>query len=75
VWCAAAKVGDYNGKTLSSLGSSVLLVDPPDIAEAAELRAWYDGGGAAVKATALSQAGRGGKADRRATVGMIKDEV
>ena len=35
-----ARVGDYNGKTLSTLGSSTLLVDPPDIAEAGRERNW-----------------------------------
>jgi hypothetical protein len=75
---AAGKVGDFNGRSLSSLGSSVILVDPSpsDVPGVAELRSWYDQGGAAQQAQALTQAGKGGgRADRRATLGMIKDEV
>jgi hypothetical protein len=72
---AAAKVGDFNGKTLSSVSSSVLLVDAVDIDGVAALRAWYDQGGGALKAQALSAAGRGGRADRRVTSKTIKDEV
>jgi replication factor A1 len=35
-----ARVGDYNGKTLSTLGSSTVLVDPVDIPEAGRERQW-----------------------------------
>lgn len=75
---AAGKVGDFNGRSLSSLGSSVILVEPSpsDIPGVTHLRSWYDQGGAAQHPQALTQAGKGGgRADRRATLGMIKDEV
>ena len=39
-----AKLGDYNGKTLSTLFTSVLTVDP-DLDEARTLRAWSVGAG------------------------------
>ncbi|KAK2078687.1 hypothetical protein QBZ16_003527 [Prototheca wickerhamii] len=35
-----ARVGDFNGKTLSTVSSSTVLVDPADVPEAARLRAW-----------------------------------
>jgi hypothetical protein len=34
-----AKIGDFNGRTLSSISSTVLTVDP-DIPEAGALRHW-----------------------------------
>lgn len=36
----AARVGDFNGKTLSTLNSSQCLMDPP-IQQAQELRSWW----------------------------------
>ena len=53
----SARIGDFNGKNLGTLGSSGVEVDP-DRPEAAKLRAWYDNGGAQEKADALS--GNGG---------------
>ena len=35
----AFRVGDFNGKNLSSIGSSTILVDP-DRPEARQLKAW-----------------------------------
>lgn len=35
-----ARVGDYNGKTLSTIGSSTVLVDPVDVPEAGRERNW-----------------------------------
>lgn len=35
----AFRVGDFNGKNLSSIGSSTILVDP-DRLEARQLKAW-----------------------------------
>ena len=41
-----------------------------------DLKAWYEGGGAGQRAQALTQAGKGsGRADRRVTLAMLKDEV
>ncbi|GAB4823832.1 hypothetical protein N2152v2_010878 [Parachlorella kessleri] len=71
-----ARVGDYNGKTLSTLGSSTLLVDPPDIPEAGRERNWWDKGGSSLQAQALSsmRGAGGGRADRRIVLSQIKDE-
>ena len=52
----SARIGDFNGKNLGTLGSSGVEVDP-DRPEAAKLRAWYDNGGAQEKADALSGSG------------------
>ena len=54
-----ARVGDFNGKTLSNTTSSTILVDPIDVNEAGSLRSWYDGGGASQAAVALSSRGGG----------------
>jgi replication factor A1 len=39
-----ARVSEYRGKQLGTVGSSVLKLDPP-VREAAELRRWWDEGG------------------------------
>jgi len=76
----AVKVGDFGGRTLSTIGSTVIDLQP-DLPEATPLRAWYDGGGGAAQATKLSGGGGGGGEasaaqahQRRATVSMIEDE-
>ncbi|EFJ49234.1 hypothetical protein VOLCADRAFT_104448 [Volvox carteri f. nagariensis] len=74
----ALRVGDFNGKTLSTIGSSVLRIDPMDLPAAQRLRSWYDGGGRSQAVNSLSSAGMGGgaggKADRRTTFSAIKGE-
>lgn len=35
------RVGEFNGKTLSSVGATVLNIDPPDLPETQRLRAWW----------------------------------
>lgn len=70
-----ARVGDFNGKTLSTVSSSTVLLDPVDPPEAGQLRSWYDNGGAAQAAQALSMARTGGgRVDRRVSVAQIKGE-
>lgn len=36
----AARVGDFNGKSLSTISTSRLTMDPPDLPEAGNLRNW-----------------------------------
>lgn len=73
-----ARLGDYNGKTLSTVSSSSVLVDPaPQLVggpEAAHLRSWYDNGGALQESHALSSARGpgGGRQERRICVADIK---
>ncbi|GLI66607.1 hypothetical protein VaNZ11_010528 [Volvox africanus] len=74
----ALRVGDFNGKTLSTIGASTLRIDPMDLPAAQRLRNWYDSGGRSQAVNSLSNAGMagggGGKADRRTTFAAIKDE-
>lgn len=71
----SARVGDYNGRTLSTVASSTLSVDPLEEPAAVQLRQWYDAGGAALAAESLSrQGGGGGRTDRRITIAQIKEE-
>ncbi|GLC43682.1 hypothetical protein PLESTM_001504100 [Pleodorina starrii] len=73
----ALRVGDFNGKTLSTISASTLRIDPMDLPAAQRLRNWYDSGGRTQAVNALSNAGMGGgggKADRRTTFAAIKNE-
>jgi replication factor A1 len=70
-----ARVGDYNGKTLSTIASSTIVIDPVDESKAGALRSWYDNGGATMAAQALSSARAGsGRSDRRICTALIKNE-
>lgn len=54
------KVGDFNGKNLSTVGSSVMLLNP-DIKESHQLRGWFDNEGMNLEARSLvGQRGAGG---------------
>ncbi len=35
------RVGDFGGKTLSTVGSTVMKVNPHDVPDAGRLQAWY----------------------------------
>ncbi|KAG2491292.1 hypothetical protein HYH03_010298 [Edaphochlamys debaryana] len=72
----AVRVGDFNGKSLSTVGASVLRLDPMDLQEVQRLRQWYDAGGRTQVVAALTGAGGGGggRSDRRCTFQAIKDE-
>ena len=55
-----ARVSDFGGRSLSTLMSSLLMVDP-DIPEAHQLRGWFDNVGKNEQTTSLSdQRGGGG---------------
>lgn len=72
---AAARVGDFNGKTLSTISSSTVIMDEDDVEGVAAMRAWFKDGGSLQVAQPLSAPGKGGRVDRRVTVRMINDEV
>ena len=57
-----ARVSDFGGRSLSTMMSSLLLVDP-DIPEAHQLRGWFDNVGKNEQAASLSdqRGGGGGK--------------
>ena len=69
----AARVGDYQGKTLGTISSTTLLVDP-DIPEAGRLRNWYDRMGGANSQTVQLNTGPSARRSRRVTFAQIKDE-
>ena len=69
----SARVGEYNGKTLGSISSTQIRVNP-DIPEAGRLRHWWDKlGGAHQEAVQLNTQGGGGS-DRRVVLADIRDE-
>lgn len=72
----SVRVGDFNGKNLSTLGSSRVVVDPPNQPEAQYLRDWYNNGGAASAVAPLSErgGGGGGRQDRRVAFVQIREE-
>jgi len=75
----AARVGDFNGKSCSTIASSSVVMDPPR-PEADELRAWWTSrGGASAAAVPLSErrgggGGGGGANDRRVALAALVDE-
>lgn len=71
---AGARIGEFNGKNLSTVGSSMILVDDTAVPGVADMQQWFVSGGAAQPAQALSRTG-GGRSDRRATASIIRDEV
>jgi replication factor A1 len=80
----AARVGDFNGKNVSTIASSNVAIDPPR-PEADELRAWWTTrGGSSAPAVPLSErrgggaggggGGGGGERDRRVTLAAFAEE-
>jgi replication factor A1 len=74
-----ARVSDYGGKTLSA-GDGV-DIDPPNVPEAAALRAWWQANGSSAgfvtRSLSAGMSGGGGRMDSladRKTVGSIKEE-
>jgi hypothetical protein len=69
-----ARVGDFNGKTLSSISGTQVVLDPHDVQEAARLRHWYDNGGAAAVVAPMSEArgAGGGRQDVRITLAQVR---
>ncbi|KNC81836.1 hypothetical protein SARC_05856 [Sphaeroforma arctica JP610] len=68
-----ARVGDYNGRTLSASRDSMVLSDP-NIPDAHRLRGWYDKIGKNTQVESLSAGGVGGAQrwdDERITLGGI----
>lgn len=73
-----ARVSDYNGRTLSTLSSSTIVMNP-DMREAHELRGWFDAQGIHQESRSISMAASmgGGLAsakDDRKTISQIKDD-
>lgn len=56
------RISDWGGRTLGTGGSSQIVIDP-DMPQTAELRQWFDAGGAAGQVQSLSSSGGGGGAN------------
>ena len=71
----AGKVNDFNGKSIGSISSTQLFIDP-DFPEARGLRNWFDRGGKNVASVSISREIMPGgcKNEIRKTVSQIKDE-
>ncbi|KAK9450595.1 uncharacterized protein V1518DRAFT_414231 [Limtongia smithiae] len=72
-----AKVGDFNGRSLSLLSSSTMTVNP-DVPEAHKLRGWYATGGSGALFTAITGSGTSGaltgRPENLKTLQQVKDE-
>ena len=71
-------MGDWAGRTLSTVGASALDIDPPDVPATRDLAAWY-AANATAPVVALSNVGGGGGGaggrDTRCLVGAVRDQV
>lgn len=71
----AGKVNDFSGKTLGTISSTQLFINP-DFQEARALREWFDRGGRNAASISISKENMPGgtKNEIRKTVSQIKDE-
>jgi len=69
----AVRVGDFGGKSLSTMSGTTILTNP-DMREAHELRGWYDSIGVNSKPVSLSTGGGGGNFDQKKTIAQVRDE-
>ncbi|KAL6556466.1 hypothetical protein OROGR_005754 [Orobanche gracilis] len=67
------RVTEFNGKSVGTLSTSQLLIDP-DFPEAQKLRTWFDNEGKSTPAISLSRESNMVRADARKTISQIKDE-
>ena len=70
---AGARVGDFGGKNLGTVGTTQIMIDAVEVAGVQEMQQWYNSGGATQTTQNLSRSG--GKADRRVTTEILMDEV
>eukprot|EP00742_Colponemidia_sp_Colp-10_P012309 GILJ01013801.1.p1 GENE.GILJ01013801.1~~GILJ01013801.1.p1 ORF type:complete len:633 (-),score=108.41 GILJ01013801.1:50-1948(-) len=71
-----ARVTDYNGRSLSTINSSYIELNP-DLSESIQLRAWYDNEGRTESVSSLSAAANksaAGHSNQHKTLSQIKDE-
>ncbi|KAG7542266.1 Zinc finger CCHC-type [Arabidopsis thaliana x Arabidopsis arenosa] len=70
----AGRISEFNGKAVSTIGSSQLFIDP-DFVEAHKLKDWFEREGKSVPCISLSREFSGsGRVDVRKTISQIKDE-
>ncbi len=68
------RVGEFNGKNISTVNSSQVLVDPQEPPETAQIKHWYATQGASMTAQPLSVAGGERRKDRRICMSQIRGE-
>jgi replication factor A1 len=70
----AGKVSDFSGKSVGTISSTQLLIDP-DIPAAHQLRDWFDGEGRHLVSQSISrEGGISMQTELRKTISAIKDE-
>ncbi|KAM7264105.1 hypothetical protein ACFE04_001788 [Oxalis oulophora] len=70
----AGLVNDFNGKSVGTISSSQLFIDP-DFQEARDLKCWFDREGKNMVPVSISRESSSfGKTDSRKTISQIKDE-
>lgn len=71
----AGKVNDYSGKSVGTISSSQLLINP-DLAEAHSLRQWFDCGGRDASTQSISRdfSPAASRNETRKTIAQIKDD-
>jgi replication factor A1 len=70
----AGRVSDFSGKSVGTISSTQLLIDP-DIPAAHQLQDWFDGEGRHSVSQSISrEGGIGMRIELRKTVSAIKDE-
>lgn len=69
------RVNDFSGKSVGTIASSQLLIDP-DLSEAQSLRQWFEGGGRDASTQSISRdfTPTASRNETRMTVAKIKDE-
>lgn len=78
IFAKGCRLGDYNGRSLSTAGSSLVEVEP-NHPRTAELRNWWARGGSATQFTALTASGgggfnAGGGVSKRVTIQTMRQE-
>lgn len=70
----AGRISEFNGKAVSTIGSSQLFIEP-DFVEAQKLKEWFEREGRNVPCISISREFSGnGRVDVRKTISQIKDE-
>ena len=66
-----ARIGEFQGKNLGTVGSTLVEINP-DCNEAAAMRAWFDNGGSTAEVTSLSgQGASGGRSSNELSMAKI----
>lgn len=69
----AGRVNDFNGKSLGTISTSQLFIEP-NYPEAHSLRRWFDEEGRNIPSVSISREVGVGRTDIRKTISQIKDE-